>query len=131
MLARLWVTAMETLLVLGSERPPPLHFHLHAGLVNTEMQKRADDHREGRNPVVASNHILLLNFNEGTPALLQNIACTLASSGNGTTSGLDTAAAADGAGAAGARRWGRPPVVVLLADNDKAEMDAAVQEAIR
>lgn len=98
-------------------------------MVNDEVQKRADDHRCGRNPVKASDHILILNWNENTPALLQNIAIATASAAavaqHGTRLGGPVAGGLRG------DLWAKNPAVVLLADKDKGEMDAAVQEVIR
>lgn len=108
-----------------------------AGVVNDEVQKRADDHRHGRNPVKASDHILILNWNENTPALLQNIAVAISSAAE--AAGPDhqqPGRASSRAGAApvsGLRGdlWSKNPTVVLLADKSKEEMDAAIQEQIR
>jgi hypothetical protein len=101
-------------------------------VVNDEVQKRADDQRCGRNPVKAADHILILNWNENTPALLQNIAVAIASAAAAANAerggGMGRSA-----GVSGLRGdlWGKNPDVVLLADKDKAEMDAAVQEVVR
>lgn len=85
--------------------------------MNDEVQKRADDHRCGRNPIKSSEHVLILNWNESTPALLQNIA---------------VASAGQGAGAIAGNLWARkPPVVILASEVDKATMDQAAAEAIR
>lgn len=99
-----------------------------AGVVNDEVQKRADDHRFGRNPVKASDHVLVLNWNENTPALLQNIAVAVSSAAEAKAeAGLARGAALSAAGGL----WSKDPAVVVLADKSKAEMDAAVQEVIR
>ncbi|WIA33494.1 hypothetical protein OEZ86_006620 [Tetradesmus obliquus] len=94
------------------------------GVVNDEVQRRADDARMGRNPLYCKDHVLLLNWNKNSPALLRNIATAI------STAPAAAAAAAAGGGAAGSL-WARGPTVVVLADTDKAVMDAAVQEAVR
>lgn len=94
--------------------------------MNDEVQKRADDHRCGRNPVNATDHVLILNWNENTPALLQNIALAISCA---------TAAKAEASRAVKETMrgdlWSRNPTVVVLADKPKAEMDAAVKEVVR
>lgn len=101
--------------------------------MNDEVQKRADDHRCGRNPVSASDHILILNWNENTPALLQNIAVAISSAAAAGSSPDARLASRRGEPVGGLRGdlWSKDPTVVLLADKDKAEMDAAIQEVIR
>jgi hypothetical protein len=102
-------------------------------VVNDEVQKRADDQRCGRNPVKATDHILILNWNENTPALLQNIAVAIASAAaaGGAEGGGTIGKSAGVSGGLRGDLWGKNPDVVLLADKDKAEMDAAVQEVVR
>jgi dihydroorotase-like cyclic amidohydrolase len=64
-------------------------------------------------------HALLACRNKNSPALLRNIATAISTS---------PAAAAGGSGGS---LWARDPAVVVLADTDKAVMDASVQEAVR
>jgi hypothetical protein len=89
------------------------------GVVNDEVQRRSDDARSGRNPVHAENHVLLLNWNNNSSALLQNIATAVSTStafpGSRSRNNI----------------WADQPTVVVLADKSKSDMDAAVQECIK
>jgi len=89
------------------------------GVVNDEVQRRSDDARSGRNPVHAENHVLLLNWNNNSSALLQNIATAVSTS--------------DALPRSGERHnvWASHPAVVVLADKSKSDMDAAVQDCIK
>eukprot|EP00878_Enallax_costatus_P024764 GHUV01026449.1.p1 GENE.GHUV01026449.1~~GHUV01026449.1.p1 ORF type:complete len:262 (+),score=80.51 GHUV01026449.1:1875-2660(+) len=74
----------------------------------------------GRNPVHCKDHVLLLNWNTNSPALLTNIAAATAA-----------ATAEPRRGGGHSNVWSRDPTVVVLADMDKSQMDAIVQEAVR
>lgn len=74
------------------------------------------------------------NRNENTPALLQNIAVAIASAAaaaEGSSSSRRNRRAGKVVGGLRGDLWSANPAVVLLADKDKVEMDAAVQEVVR
>lgn len=83
------------------------------GIVSDEIKVGIKSARNGNYPVRCAGHVLLLNWNSQTTAILRQIA------------------AAEASGRGGAAAWYDHQRVVILADKSKAEMDAVVHEVLR
>ncbi|KAI8476483.1 MAG: hypothetical protein J3K34DRAFT_259587 [Monoraphidium minutum] len=97
-------------------------FAVMLGVVSDEIKQGFRSARNGNYPVRTSNHVLLLNWNSQSPAILRQIAAAQSATGRGGGGALS--ALLRGA-------WGGRQQVVILADKPKAEMDAAVFETLR
>eukprot|EP00877_Chromochloris_zofingiensis_P015133 jgi/Chrzof1/9874/Cz04g19080.t1 len=88
-------------------------FAIFLGIVSDEIKVGIKSARNGNYPVRCAGHVLLLNWNSQTTAILRQIA------------------AAEASGRGGAAAWYDHQRVVILADKSKAEMDAVVHEVLR
>ncbi|KIY93258.1 hypothetical protein MNEG_14704 [Monoraphidium neglectum] len=97
-------------------------FAVMLGIVSDEIKQGFRNARNGNYPVRTSGHVLLLNWNSQSPAILRQIAAAQSATGRGSGSVLNAFLHGN---------WTGRQQVVILADKPKADMDAAVFETLR